>query len=476
MIQGLEQKHWNDKQKSNKDLFSSFDSQRLLDDFNRKCYDENWYLTIDWLSTLNLTLNIWDNRIIYNQFSKKFKANFNIEQFRNKPSEKEKTQKDLLLERWIEAEYSYVDQNKFGNNWKSNTNENRSDSKMNTFSKMQLVDLYEICEWNKDKKKKFIYAIINNDKNLEGNSYYGLLINDMKTNIPGFNNTKNMYASNWKIWYNEVNKLELFNQIGEYLSKIWKWIKSFLDTWISVWTTVKDLVWKIFENWKKKEQNLIKDFDKKYTVLSKWFAHSEDKTTWFSWTLIQDKNDENNISLTIRWSDDWKDWTSNNFAITMKNKLPQQIESAIKFIEEIKQSWILKPGQKINMVGHSLGWWLAQIISLMYPDLIKNTYTFNAPWVAWIIPKLDTNNEIIKSKVELYKERLWDKNFNTSFILNTRNKDFIWNFDDENHIWLKSWQIDWYSHFIESLNAWINEMSLEEFGEKFKMWIKKEKE
>jgi len=468
MIQWVEQINWNDKQKANKDLFSFTDSQSLLNDFNKKYYDEKWNLTIDWLSILNWTLNIWNNRDTYNQFSKEFKSSFNIEQFRNKPNEqKEKTQKDLLLERWIEAEYWYIDQDKFWNNWKIDIKES-SNKEMNSFSKMQLVDLYEICEWNQSKKNEFILAIINKNPNLKNDEIYALLIKDI---IPS--SAQNVYASNWEILLNKIDKNVLFKTISEKLSEIWKWIKRYLDTWISIWTTVKDLVLKVFENWEKKEQNLIQDFDKKYIVLSKWFKYNEDKSTWFSWTLIQDKNDKNNISLTIRWSDEWKDWTSNNIEFATKTKLPPQIESAVMFIEEIKQSWALKPWQKINMVWHSLWWWLAQIISLMYPDLITNTYTFNAPWVTAIEPKLDTNNEIVKSKIKLYRERLWDKDFDTSFVLNTRNKDFIWNFDDENHIWLKSWQIDWYSHFIEPLNASINEMSIEEFNEKFKVWLEK---
>ncbi|MCK9272259.1 hypothetical protein M0P65_01815 [Candidatus Gracilibacteria bacterium] len=468
MIQGVEQINGNDKQKANKDLFSFTDSQSLLNDFNKKYYDEKGNLTIDGLSILNGTLNIGNNRDTYNQFSKEFKSSFNIEQFRNKPNEqKEKTQKDLLLERGIEAEYGYIDQDKFGNNGKIDIKES-SNKEMNSFSKMQLVDLYEICEGNQSKKNEFILAIINKNPNLKNDEIYALLIKDI---IPS--SAQNVYASNGEILLNKIDKNVLFKTISEKLSEIGKGIKRYLDTGISIGTTVKDLVLKVFENGEKKEQNLIQDFDKKYIVLSKGFKYNEDKSTGFSGTLIQDKNDKNNISLTIRGSDEWKDWTSNNIEFATKTKLPPQIESAVMFIEEIKQSGALKPGQKINMVGHSLGGGLAQIISLMYPDLITNTYTFNAPGVTAIEPKLDTNNEIVKSKIKLYRERLGDKDFDTSFVLNTRNKDFIGNFDDENHIGLKSGQIDGYSHFIEPLNASINEMSIEEFNEKFKVWLEK---
>lgn len=41
------------------------------------------------------------------------------------------------------------------------------------------------------------------------------------------------------------------------------------------------------------------------------------------------------------------------------------------------------PWKDINITGHSLGWWLAQILSLMEP--CNTTYTYNAPWMLNII-------------------------------------------------------------------------------------------
>ncbi|MDD4151592.1 MAG: hypothetical protein PHR68_03180 [Candidatus Gracilibacteria bacterium] len=40
---------------------------------------------------------------------------------------------------------------------------------------------------------------------------------------------------------------------------------------------------------------------------------------------------------------------------------------------------------------------------------------------------------------------------------------------------MKTGKIDGYSHFLDSLNLSIKEMSNEEFNEKFKMWLKLEK-
>lgn len=75
-------------------------------------------------------------------------------------------------------------------------------------------------------------------------------------------------------------------------------------------------------------------------------------------------------------------------------------------------------------------------------------------------------------KYSKIKEKENNPNFEKDFILNIRNNDFVWNFDDTNHIWKKTWNISWYSHFLDSLNSSIREMNPEEFREKFKIWFK----
>jgi sugar-specific transcriptional regulator TrmB len=116
---------------------------------------------------------------------------------------------------------------------------------------------------------------------------------------------------------------------------------------------------------------------------------------------------------------------------------------------------------------------------LMYKDIVEKTYTFNAPWVAWIETNIESKDENVQKKVEDYKKQLEtykkakvdNPNDEENFILNVRNNDIVWNYDNENHIWVTSWQVDWFSHFLDSLNAAIKKMSIEEFREKFKMWI-----
>lgn len=467
--------------KQTKELFNDNDIDRILASFQKDYFDENWSLTKDWFDILTHLRNIWNNEQVYKQVSNEFKASirFNLEKYRKTPQKLENEKQRELINRWIEAEYSYIDQNRFWKNEQPKVNNALGLDSLNTFSKMQLVDLYELCEWDDLRKKEFVLALMKNDENIYKNEYLALLANDIKAQIPYFK--QNTYASNGETPYTKIDENTFFMSIWNKLSEIWKDIKWFLETWVWTLSNVWDIIKKSFQNWEKKQQELIKDFDKKYNVLSEWLKTAEDSKTWFSWMLIQEKANKDNISLLIRWSDDWKDWSKNNIEIATKKKLPPQVWSVIRFIEEAKEKWIIKQWQKINIVGHSLGWWLAQIASMMYKNDVAKTYTFNAPWIAWIETNIDDKDKQTQDKVKDYKRQLEvykqrkeaNPNYEEDFILNVRNNDLVWNFDDKNHIWIRSWQIDWFSHFLDSLNASIQEMSIEEFGEKFKEWLKK---
>lgn len=409
MTRWIEQLLQNDSLNQTKELFTEKQKDKLIEDFMSNCFDKNNCLTFDWYEILTKLRTIWDNEKVYNQVSNEFKTNirFNLEKHRQIP-QKENNEKIDIINKWIEAEYSYVDQNKF---WQPNTNQenNKKESKefntkdLNTFSKMQLTELYEICEWNHEIKKDFVIALMKNDENIYKNEYLAIIAKDIKPQIPYF--TQNIYASNWVVWYNKIDENRFFISIWNKLSEIWLDIKQILETWVWTISNVWDIVKKSFENWEKKETNLIKDFNNKYEILSKDLKTSNDKTTWFSWSIIQDKETWVK-TLLIRWSDDWKDWLKNNIQIVLKTKLPPQIESIINFIEEAKTKWIIKPQEKINIVWHSLGWWLAQITSMMYREDIEKTYTFNAPWIAWIETNIETKNDLVKNKVKEYKTQL----------------------------------------------------------------------
>lgn len=480
MLRGIEQLHEN-SDKNIKELVTQEKTSDLLLSFQNNCFDEKWVLTDDWLNILIDVKNLCDSNLeMFNKVSRDFEKsliNFKWGENNNEVI----PWKDILVERWLEAQFSYIDSNKL-NNW----NEVKSIDELNNFSKMRLVNLYETFEWNKEMKHKFILAIMNNDKWLYENNDFRLVLNDIKTQVPLFQ--ANHYASlDWWV-FQEVNKESLYNEISSFLTKIWNWIKNILDSWVKTikevwtywiwlwWTTLELIEW-IFEDWDLKEKQLIEKFDKDYNVLTKWFKHWENKETWFTWMLIENKENPNELSLLIRWSDDWEDWLSNNIQFAIKNKLPPQIEDLVLFIEEIKSKWLLNWWRKIKIVWHSLWWWLGQIISLMYKwwkdDIISNSYTFNSPWVSWINPEINSNNQIVQNKIDKYKKNLLDPLFDKKFILNTRNNDIVWNFNDDEHIWVKSEKIDWYSHFMEPLSIWMWELNKEQFKEKFGNWFDK---
>lgn len=480
MTYTLEQLSKNNSIKKNKELFNTEEEKNnFINKIMEEFFDDNWYLTNDWRLILNDIRLIWNNELIYINESNNFKESikFNLEKYRNQSNKEENSEKNNIVDRWIEAEYSYIDQDKL---WQINKKDKFDSKKISKFAKMELTNLYELCELDKVRKKEFVIALMKNNKTIYENEYLAMLSKDIKNQIPDLNFNQNLNANNSDlIYFNQTNESELFQKIWNKLSNIWNDIKKILDSWIWLWNNIKDVIKKAIENWEEKENFLINDFNTKYKLLSKDLKNTTDEKTWFSWSIIQDKNW--NKTLLIRWSDDWNDWTKNNTKIFKKDKLPPQVESVINFIEEAKTKWIINVWEKINIVWHSLGGWLAQISSLMYSDLVNKTYTFNAPWIAWINPILESENNIVKQKINDYtiqleaykKQKENNPNFEEDFILNIRNNDFVWNFDDKNHIWKKSWNISWYSHFLDSLNSSIREMNREEFREKFKIWINK---
>lgn len=68
-----------------------------------------------------------------------------------------------------------------------------------------------------------------------------------------------------------------------------------------------------------------------------------------------------------------------------QNKISRQYYDMIDFIEnEIKPriyNQLTKKYEKIAIVGHSLGGYLAQLFALSYHSLVDKVYTFNTPGV-----------------------------------------------------------------------------------------------
>jgi esterase/lipase len=61
----------------------------------------------------------------------------------------------------------------------------------------------------------------------------------------------------------------------------------------------------------------------------------------------------------------------------IQEKIVAQFEYLVEYVNYVKS--IIPEGQQITVSGHSLGGALAQMATATFPDLIKQTYTYNSP-------------------------------------------------------------------------------------------------
>lgn len=236
--------------------------------------------------------------------------------------------------------------------------------------------------------------------------------------------------------------------------------------------------WKMtFRRWKQKEKiESIKNEIDLIENVDNILEYTEDKKSWFSAMLI-----ENNWQLTysIRWTEfdkiswiitDWwedidifmNELNSTNFLESLKKWkwLEYLIERGLwnrieifryffwwaksqvqSMLEDYKNICSKYPGKDINIAGHSLGWWLAQILSMMWE--CNNTYTYNAPWMINIIKHWeilckcfeDNWEQVDKSCLEKcivciwWKKDLWKEpiyNVTWDILSSYAMKDHIW--------------------------------------------------
>jgi hypothetical protein len=260
------------------------------------------------------------------------------------------------------------------------------------------------------------------------------------------------------------------------------WDMVYSLSWLTanVWGAWMKFIANIFKNSKEEKIKQKENLEKEKWI--KALSQYNDAETWFSATLFQNKNDWQ-ITLWIRWSDDLSDWFRSNLRFSdskitrfFRNWkwMPKQIQSLVDFIDnsneikEIRKAWL-----KINLAGHSLWWWLVQMMALMYPWLINEASTFNAPWIKQLDASMNSEDaEALKkwwksNLVDAVNMRLVDyranldlaKKDNSLFwhVVNFRNNDWIWNLwdkDDETwnaHIWYITEKLPWYSHLLVDL-------------------------
>ena len=125
----------------------------------------------------------------------------------------------------------------------------------------------------------------------------------------------------------------------------------------------------------KQEFEIIDYFPNETSIDSQWNKESEKRRSWLGAIMLE--KDWKKI-LSITWTEFFKDWWRDLIAdgkILIWNMPDKQVKDLIDFIDDNIEEW-----EKFSIVWHSLGWTLAQIVTVMYADQIEETYTFNAPW------------------------------------------------------------------------------------------------
>lgn len=217
----------------------------------------------------------------------------------------------------------------------------------------------------------------------------------------------------------------------------------------------------------------------------------KDEETWYWATLIEK---DWNLTYCIRWTDtdsisnllkdveeDIKIWLHELDSNSLYESIKEwKLKSVVQLFKELFWWWKSQvqtmlddyqricrkyPWKDINITGHSLGWWLAQILSLMEP--CKTTYTYNSPGMLNIMKHW----EII---CECINEDWWDIDFNC---LNKCLTCIWWKSNDDlrnepiyNVTWdiLSSWLMT--DHIWKSIDIRIDKESYLEH------WIKENRE
>lgn len=252
---------------------------------------------------------------------------------------------------------------------------------------------------------------------------------------------------------------------GVYATKtLWRWIGNF----------------KSQTQWEK-EQKLHSMNEKWYVIMKQM----QDSKTGFSMTVMKntDKSWKEKYTFAMRWTNEWKDIKWSDVDI-WNERLPEQMISLVRTLnrDEDMRKILEDKNSEIEVTWHSLGWNLAQIMTALYPDRIKQAYSFNWPWVRqlWKIDQ-KTLNELKKEDVELSglvlsaQQQFFENRDNprNSFVnvMNVVNKDRIGN--TWTHIWLKTAEFWTDSHFLWDLRENVEKLSEAEFRRVFDFLFKK---
>ena len=156
------------------------------------------------------------------------------------------------------------------------------------------------------------------------------------------------------------------------------------------------MAWSAYDGYRKSETTELQklNFNKKYKIID------VEDYAGFQAILYKDKRTSEKI-LAIRGTNIEFDDFGNDALLTLfgSNK---QVDDSEKYYNKLVNNNILNSNERIIIVGHSLGGFLAQYFSVIHNDVVSHTYTFNAPGLGGFVENITNKigNIIIPSDLK----------------------------------------------------------------------------
>lgn len=124
-----------------------------------------------------------------------------------------------------------------------------------------------------------------------------------------------------------------------------------------------------------KQAEAFTDADTGYTLIPN--SHQPDDAVGFSASLFQ-SNANGELTLAIRGTAGFIDLIQDSEILT-RGFAEDQIYSLYNYVQRLQRLGLIPTGTRINVTGHSLGGHLALAFSRLFPNLVDEVYTYNAP-------------------------------------------------------------------------------------------------
>ena len=242
----------------------------------------------------------------------------------------------------------------------------------------------------------------------------------------------------------------------------YEWLKSSNEGHNENISIVEEALKKLKQRKAKQMRENLKQITDKYEILETFPWDWPDRPySWLNCVLLEDKKDGKKY-LSIAWSQ-FESWSIQNtdlwdYVWADKDlilwKIPEdQTSWLIEFMNKIKWEKLAE-WEKIRIVWHSLGWTLSQIWTSMFPDIVDESYTFNAPWAK----KLEVNEWHYEwdqlAYIQAFQKNR-DKNEVWELLTNVKaTEDTIVSLIPKVHnvdIWNYTIELKWWSHSLDDV-------------------------